>query len=512
MEKDQNDPISSTMINTMKKDIDILAKGGLLDDGVFLKKKTEGERKIKPVLSEKTPEEKKEESVKIEIEKKKEELQKRKEEERQKIEEEEEEKKKEELQKRKEALKKTEGERNELRNLEREIEKEAEIKGKNKEDVLKQRKIKLEEKIQNILALKKPVIAKINELILQKESIEENISVILEQEKEIENQARQIEDEEKREEDKDLLKAIKERRWETEEKRKEIELKRWKEEEGIQKINNEIKGLEESSLSIGKDNKEEQIKEEIKKIEKIENKAKIEEERSILQKNLDIIFSQERELDVKEYNLEKKKIVLLNLLSKISEEEKNINLEKEKTEEEEKSESNPQKKRDIEKKRWEIENKRRTIEKKAWDAERAIKAIEEQISDINKKKRELEERRNLGKRRISEIDSILEESFVSSDFSNEISADENLVYQYIRENSQNVEEDIKKAKIDKGFFNFISSKLKKDSNKEEEKEQSAGERIVYQYIRENSQNVEEDIKKAKIDKGFFNFILKKSQK
>ncbi|MDD2913554.1 MAG: hypothetical protein PHS29_02890, partial [Candidatus Pacebacteria bacterium] len=318
--------------------------------------------------------------------------------------------------------------------------------------------------------------------------------------------------EEKREEDKDLLKAIKERRWETEEKRKEIELKRWKEEEGIQKINNEIKGLEESSLSIGKDNKEEQIKEEIKKIEKIENKAKIEEERSILQKNLDIIFSQERELDVKEYNLEKKKIVLLNLLSKISEEEKNINLEKEKTEEEEKSESNPQKKRDIEKKRWEIENKRRTIEKKAWDAERAIKAIEEQISDINKKKRELEERRNLGKRRISEIDSILEESFVSSDFSNEISADENLVYQYIRENSQNVEEDIKKAKIDKGFFNFISSKLKKDSNKEEEKEQSAGERIVYQYIRENSQNEEEDIKKAKIDKGFFNFILKKSQK
>ena len=135
---------------------------------------------------------------------------------------------------------------------------------------------------------------------------------------------------------------------------------------------------------------------------------------------------------------------------------------KEEIEKREMEESDPILKKKIEKERWNTEDDIKTLEEKVWADTSVLKEVSER-ERLSREELEAEKEKEMNlKRRIDEIDSILEGRDPVIETAED--DDKNIVIRYIESNSTNPESDIKKAEKDPMFFKYILDKARKSES------------------------------------------------
>ncbi len=340
---------------------------------------------------------------------------------------------------------------------ERKAEEERMRQEKESEEGIKKEMVELESKQEEVNRLIKEIEDKKESLEKDKEELQSSLDKTIEKEKEIEIKEKEVADRVGYlKKDKGAKKDL----WEWQEKRRLVEKERWGWDEKILEMSKTIDQVNNDyneKKTIQKEN-EDTLKDAYSKLERI----RLTKEKEEIERNLSDLYTlMERAKERLETVTDEKKGVEQALGITKDKASELISL-KEEIEKREMEESDPILKKKIEKERWNVEDDIKALEEKTWADTSVLKEVSErERSSREELAAEKEKEMNL-KRRIDEIDAILEGRDPVAETAGD--DDKNIVIRYIESNSTNSESDIKKAEKDPMFFKYILDKAKKSES------------------------------------------------
>lgn len=328
---------------------------------------------------------------------------------------------------------------------------------KESEEGIKKEIAELESKQEEVNRSIKEIEDKRESLEKDKEELQSSLDKTIEKEKEIEIKEKEVADRVGYlKKDKGAKKDL----WEWQEKRRLVEKERWGWDEKILEISKTIDQANNDyneKKTIQKEN-EDTLKDAYSKLERI----RLTKEKEEIERNLSDLYTLiEKAKERLETVTDEKKGVEQALGITKDKASELISL-KEEIEKREMEESDPILKKKIEKERWNTEDDIKTLEEKVWADTSVLKEVSER-ERLSREELEAEKEKEMNlKRRIDEIDSILEGRDPVIETAED--DDKNIVIRYIESNSTNPESDIKKAEKDPMFFKYILDKAKKSES------------------------------------------------